>query len=376
MKRYLTLLLMCSFLISSLFVGCAGNQAIPPKPASEAGNLGEPPQAEASREEAGAKKSIILGFYPEAGDKAKDSLLKNIKSLDQVVFFWYTFDDKGKLNPTKSVDLGLKNTVQKNGAKALALVHNMTDGQFNTPLAHKALVDRTVRSNFVNNLVELTTRDNWDGIFMDLEKIDPTDRTNFTTFIRELESALKAKDKVLQVALHAKFHDDPNDTWAGAYDYSALGKAADQLVMMTYDEHSIGTTQGPIASQGWINRVINYATGKIPKEKIIMGIPLYSYEWISNKPLLPNSMSVPRAVSLAQEHGVNILYDEFDQNPHYNFIVGGVRHDVYFENTRSIRAKLEIAQKNQLKGIAIWRLGLEDQSIWTEVLNNYGSLRK
>jgi spore germination protein YaaH len=367
---------MCSFLISSWLVGCAGNQAIPPKPASETGNLGEPPQAEASREEAGAKKPIILGFYPEAGDKAKDSLLKNIKSLDQVVFFWYTFDEKGKLNPSKSVDLGLKNTVQKNGAKALALVHNLTNEQFNTPLAHKVLVDRTVRSNFVNNLVELATRDNWDGIFMDLEKMDPTDRTNFTTFIQELQGALKAKDKLLQVALHAKYHDDPNDIWAGSYDYSALGKAADQLVIMTYDEHSIGTTQGPIASLSWIKRVVNYATGKIPKEKIILGIPIYGYEWSSNKPLLPNSMSVPRAVSLGKEHGVNILYDEFEQVPHYNFIVGGVRHDVYFENTQSIQAKLEIVQKNQFKGIAIWRLGLEDQSMWTEVLNNFGSQRK
>lgn len=367
MKRYLALI---SITILVLF-GCAGNppelQQSPPK----VGDSEQIPQAEASRDDVLGSKGTILAFYPEAGKSATDSLMKNMKSIDELAFFWYSFDETGKINRSKSADLSLKTTAQKSGVKAYALVHNLSGNQFNPQLAHKVLADSKIRTTFINNLVTLATNENWDGIFMDIEKVLPTDRNLFTTFIGELQSALKAKDKVLNVAVHAKYYDDPNDVWAGATDYVAIGKIADQVTIMTYDEHSIGTTEGPIASKGWVNRVMNYATGKIPKGKIIMGIPIYGYEWSSDKPLLPNSMSVGNAAELARKHSVDILYDESQEVPHFSFTVSGVRHDVHFENSRSLTAKLDIVKKSQIHGVAIWRLGLEDQAMWTDVLKNY-----
>jgi Predicted glycosyl hydrolase len=365
MKRYLALILISIFVL----IGCLPSPRQSPSQLSDSEQL---PQAEASRKDGlGSSRSTILAFYPEGGKDAKDSMMKNIKSIDEVAFFWYIFDETGKINRSAGADLNIKTAAQKSGVKAYAVVHNLSGSQFNSQLAHQVLNSPKIRSNFVKNLVLLTTNENWDGIVIDLEKVVPTDRDNFSSFTNELHSALKAKDKRLIVSLHAKYHDDPNDLWAGANDYAALGKTADQVIIMTYDEHSIGTTQGPIASKGWVNRVINYSTGIIPKEKIIMGIPIYAYDWSSNKPTRPISMSVTTATDSARKHAVNILYDESQEVPHFSFTAAGVRHEVYFENNRSLTAKLDIAKKNQLLGIAIWRLGLENPTMWTDALKNY-----
>lgn len=378
MKRYLTIFTVSMTILGSLLSGCTGAKYTPQSlPSPQVGDNGQPPQAEAARKDVlGSGKRVVLGFYTDAGTKSKDSLTKNIKALDEVSFFWYSFDATGNIKRVGNVDLNLKETAQKGGAKAYALVHNMGAKDFDSELAHRVLANNTIRADFIKNLVALTTKENWDGIAIDIEKIPPDDRNNYTAFINELLGALKTKDKILNISIAAKYQDDPKDLWSGAFDYAAIGKAADQVVLMTYEEHGISTTQGPIASQGWVNRVISFAMGKIPKEKIVMGIPVYASNWASNKPTFPSYFTYAKAIELAKKNNVNILYDETQQVPHYSFTDGEVRHEIYLEDVRSLTAKLNLAKKNQLHGVAIWKLGIEDPTLWTDVLKDYRSGHK
>jgi len=261
-------------------------------------------------------------------------------------------------------------------SKAYALVHNMnltgTVG-FDANLAHKVLSNPAIRANLVTNLVNLTTKDGWDGISVDVEKTPPGDRANFSAFVAELGKALKAKDKVLNISIPAKFVDYPSDLWSGAYDYAAIGKAADQIILMTYDEHGLGTTQGPVASEGWVDRVIKFAVEKIPKEKIVMGLPVYSFDWGTNKPTMPDYLSYAQTVERAKKHGVEIQTDPNAKVPQFSYTANGVRHEVYFENIASLRAKMDDALKHKLHGVAIWRLGMEDPAIWDQLIQTYGT---
>jgi spore germination protein YaaH len=363
--------------LSLILAGCSNVQQPAPSQTSNVNENGQPPEAEATREDVlGAEKRIAMGFYTDAEGPvpgSKDSMMKHINALDEVAFFWYSFDGTGKVIPSGKIDLSIKDAAQKNKAKAYALVHNMAGGGFDANLAHKVLANAGTRSNFVNNLVNLTTKDNWDGISIDIEKAPPGDRNNFSAFVDELQKALKAKDKILNISIPAKFIDYPSDLWSGAYDYAAIGKAADQVVLMTYDEHGLGTTQGPIASHHWVDKVIKYATGKIPKEKIVMGLPVYSFDWGSNKPNLPAYLSYAQSIDQAKKHGVEVLYNEAEQVPHYAYTAGGVRHEVYLENAKSLGVKLDYAKKHQLHGVAIWRLGMEDPAMWDNVLKTYGT---
>jgi spore germination protein YaaH len=379
MKRFL-IFIMCSALILGLaLTGCKN---VPPTVPQQTSQNTQPPQAEAgaTRDSVlGSDKRVVMGFYtdPEGPTPgSKESMIKNAKLLDEVAFFWYSFDPTGKVTPVGKVDLSIKRTAQKNGSKAYALVHNMNlSGSvgFDANLAHSVFVNPSARENLVRNLVNLTTKDGWDGISVDIEKTPPGDRNNFSAFIAELSKALKAKDKVLNVSIPAKFVDYPSDLWSGAYDYAAIGKAADQIILMTYDEHGLGTTQGPIASQGWVDRVINFAVGKIPKEKIVMGLPVYSYDWGSNKPLMPDYISYDQTVERAKKHGVEILTDPSAKVPQFIYTANGIRHEVFFENVASLKVKMDYALKHKLHGVGIWRLGMEDPAIWSSLLKDFGT---
>lgn len=380
MKRFLTFSVIAVLVLGLNLTGC--NPAQPPTPPTQPQQQmtenGQPPKAEADtrKDVLGTDKRVVMGFYtdPEGPTPgSKDSMMKNIKMLDEVSFFWYTFDGTGKVVTSGKKDLSIKDAAQKNGAKAYALIHNMRGGGFDANLAHKVLANPSLRTTFVNNLVNLTMTEKWDGIAVDIEKTPPGDRNNYSAFLDELHKGLKAKDKVLNVSIPAKFIDYPSDLWSGAYDYAAIGKASDQVVLMTYDEHGLGTTQGPIASHAWVNKVISYAVGKIPKEKIVMGLPVYSFDWGSNKPTVPDYLSYAQTMDRAKKHGVQILFDEENKVPHYAYTANGVRHESYLENSKSLQPKMEYAKEHKLHGVAIWRLGMEDPDIWGSLIKTYGT---
>lgn len=388
MKRFLT------FLSSALILGLTltGCTNVPPNvpngPSPNPPGMQEQttqntlPEAEAgaTRESVlGPEKRVVMGFYTDQEGpmpSSRETTLKNGKLLNEVAFFWYSFDANGKIIPTGEIDLKLKDQVQKNGAKAYALVHNMklkgTIG-FDENLAHAVLSDPGKRSNLVTNMVNLTTKDNWDGISVDIEKTPPGDRENFSSFVAELKKALKAKDKILNISIPAKFADYPSDLWSGAYDYEAIGKSADQIILMTYDEHGQGTTAGPVASEGWVDRVIKFAVERIPREKIVLGLPVYSFDWGSNNPTKPDYLSYAQTVERAKKHGVEILTDPNAKVPQFTYTANGERHEVYFENIASLRAKMDDALKHKLHGVAIWRLGMEDPRIWEQLIQTYGT---
>jgi len=383
MKRFLTFMMSSVLILGLALTGCSNVPSpVPPQTPEQTSQDTKPPEAEAgaTRDSVlGPEKRVVLGFYTDQEGQvpgSKETTLKNGKLLDEVAFFWYSFDANGKIVPTGDLDLKIKDQVQKNGAKAYALVHNMklkgTVG-FDENLAHSVLSNPEKRANLVTNLVNLTTKDNWDGISIDIEKTPPGDRENYSAFVSELKKALKAKDKVLNISIPAKFVDYPSDLWSGAYDYAAIGKAADQIILMTYDEHGLGTTQGPIASTGWVDRVIKFAVGKIPKEKIVMGLPVYSFDWGTNKPTMPDYLSYAQTLERSKKHGVEILVDPSAKVPQFIYTANGVRHEVYFENIASLRAKMDSALKYKLHGVAIWRLGMEDPGIWDQLIKTYGT---
>lgn len=377
MKKHLTFVILTVLIQSFVLTGCTNQNSAQQLPPTKAEDKAQLPQAEASgKDSSGSNKNVILGFCTDAGKNSRNSLLNNLHTLHEVVFFWYTFDKTGKIIRTENADLSLKDAAQKSGKKVYALIHNLNGEGFNSQTAHQVLVNPNVRRQLIHNLDNLVESENWDGISIDIEKTLPTDRDQYSTFISELHAVLEKQGKNLNVCIPAKYQDYKNDLWSGAYDYRAIGKNADQVVLMTYEEHGTGTTQGPVASQGWVNRVIKFAASEIPPQKTIMGLPVYANEWISSKPMLAKAMSIPQATGLARQHNVAILYDESQQVPHYTFTVTGIRHEVYLENARSLNYKLNIAEENSLLGVAVWRLGLEDPVIWKDVLKGYSAYHK
>lgn len=126
-----------------------------------------------------------------------------------------------------------------------------------------------------------------------------------------------------------------------------------------------------VAPLNQVARVVSYAASVIPPDKILMGIPNYGYDW--QLPFIRGQtratvISPAYAVSQAIEMGAPIAYDEIAESPHYNYWRDRAEHEVWFEDARSIDAKLALASEYGLQGISIWNLMREFPQLWL-VLN-------
>ena len=70
------------------------------------------------------------------------------------------------------------------------------------------------------------------------------------------------------------------------------------------------------------------------------------------------------AVQIASENGVSIEFDDLAQSPHFNYTRDGIVHEVWFEDVRSIEAKLNLAREYELLGVGYWNLMRPFRANW------------
>ena len=134
-----------------------------------------------------------------------------------------------------------------------------------------------------------------------------------------------------------------------------------------------------IAPLNEVEKVIKYAVSVMPPEKVMMGIPFYGYDW--TLPYIPKgefatAVGNEEAVQIALKNGAIIKYDELSASPYFNYTAeNNLKHVVWFEDARSIQAKLKLASRYGLRGVSYWALGKPFTQNWT-VLDNMFNIVK
>ncbi|UTW70175.1 hypothetical protein KHA80_06000 [Anaerobacillus sp. HL2] len=106
-----------------------------------------------------------------------------------------------------------------------------------------------------------------------------TDRSLFNQFIEKMTIAFHGEGFPVMVSVPAKTCDCPTWAWSGTFDFEFLGKSnVDYIQVMSYDQHGLWSSPGPIAGYKWMKSVLNYATTYINSEKILLGLPAYGYD--------------------------------------------------------------------------------------------------
>ncbi|MDD4237421.1 MAG: glycosyl hydrolase family 18 protein [Desulfotomaculaceae bacterium] len=305
---------------------------------------------------------FVLAYYAVdyTGDMLSyDSLNSNYTWIDSIAIFNYLIDGRGNLiGQPYSQAVGL---AKSRDIKSLMLVHNYVEG-FSSGLAHQVLSVEENRSNLENNILSLIEEHGLDGVNIDLEGIPIQDREYYSIFLQELKEKFSPYGFLLSVSIPARTAEDIPNNWSGAYDYVRIGEIADLVAVMTYDEHWFGGAPGPIASLPWVERVLNYSVSQIPREKILLGIPAYGYDWSSDGEC--RSVSWNKAGELASENGGANWHDE-SSTPYITYYdKSGDKHETWFENESSLELKLDLANSSGVAGVAIWRLGFEDAGFW------------
>ena len=183
---------------------------------------------------------------------------------------------------------------------------------------------------------------------------------------------------MLSSAIAPKTSDDQYGVLYTAHDYAAHGQYCDRVVIMTYEWGYTYSAPRAVSPVNEMRKVLSYAVTKIPPSKILLGFSNYGYNW-----LLPwkqgqaaQVISNAAAASLAASVFAQIKFDETAQAPFFNYTdPSGRRHEVWFEDARSVRARLALVREFGLAGISIWTVNMRNRA-GLEVLESEFSSEK
>ena len=167
----------------------------------------------------------------------------------------------------------------------------------------------------------------------------------------------------------------------------SISKYADTIVLMAYDYHSPDSfIAGPVAplfgagidSEYDVATAVKKSLEYIPPNKLVVGIPLYGYEW-ETIDTTPRSAIIPGSGVIASNSRVSNLLSTCatcsateDKNAQESFLTyfsfdTQTNHFIFFPDEKSTAAKIDFVNKNSLSGIALWALGYEGDTILNPV---------
>lgn len=300
-----------------------------------------------------------------------DYLRTVLPYLTYIAIFTYGINDDGTLITIDDEEI----IALARGFGVAPLLHLSSlseGGNFSSELASKVLNDIALQDALIENILVKLKEKNYNGLDIDFEFLPPEDSQNYVNFISKLTSRLNQYGYIVIAALAPKTSADQKGLLYEGHNYFGIGAAANLSFIMTYEW---GYTFGPpmaVAPINNVKKVLDYAVTEIPDDQILMGIPSYGYIWT-----LPYEKGITKATSIsnltaieiAADRKVEIFYDETAQSPFYNFIDNnGTPAEVWFEDARSVEAKLMLIKEYGLAGAGYWNLDRPFQQNWM-VLN-------
>jgi cellulose synthase/poly-beta-1,6-N-acetylglucosamine synthase-like glycosyltransferase/spore germination protein YaaH/peptidoglycan/xylan/chitin deacetylase (PgdA/CDA1 family) len=221
------------------------------------------------------------------------------------------------------------------------------------------LANPMARERLARSLEEFADAERQPGIVVDFENVAESSQDGFNHFIHDLGTDLHSRGLKLMVAL-------PAADWS--YNYKYLAAQTDAIILMNYDFHWPTSAPGPIAPQDWFQRDIDNIVKIVPPNKIVMGIANYGYDWPAKTKSDPHPVadfiSFQQGVMTAIESEADITYDPDTLNLHYSYEDDNIVHTVWMLDGVTAYNELRAAERAGVQGTALWRLGLEDPSIW------------
>jgi len=303
--------------------------------------------------------ATTLGFYAVRTPELDRDLIRDFAPYSTAIsIFEYHIASNGDIANTLN-DLTAIQTTWSFRVRPLVTITNLSAEGFSSDIVHQVLNNPTARTNLVNNILFLVTNRGYGGVNIDFEMVLAEDRDLFTGFLRELRDRLQPLGRTLTIAVPAKTSEDI--PWLKGYDFGGIGSVVDFMFAMAYEFHHARGEPGPVASITDVRRAIDFAIRYVPRRKILLGVPLYGYDWVipystgSVAPAIANQS----AMELAMEYQSPIQYSTEFESPFFRYTdQSGVTHEVWFEDARSMAAKMILVREYGLEGIGAWQLSL------------------
>ena len=297
----------------------------------------------------------VNGFTVTAPE---DTIAQSLPYLTYISVFSWQVDAAGGITPIND-DTTRSQSRAARVAPLLTVTNLEPGGGFSSDIAHAVLTNEPAQTALLDNIAAAMRARNYYGVVFDFEYIYPFDRESYNQFLRRATEQLHALGYVVMTAIAPKTSATQVGTLYQAHDYEAQGKIVDFIIIMTYEWGYIYGPAMAVAPIDQVRRVLDYAVTAMPPGKILMGMPNYGYDW--TLPFVQGSaaktLSNTEAVTLAADVGAEIQYAQKSQAPFFNYYDAEERrHEVWFDDARSIKARLRLISEYQLGGLSYWTL--------------------
>ncbi len=287
--------------------------------------------------------------------------IKDMTGVNVISPTWYyVTDNSGNIADLSSADYVA--AAHAAGLKVWGLIDNFT-GEITT---ETMLSSTSARQNLISQLIASATNVGLDGINVDFEQLSEGSGIHFLEFLRELSIECHKNQLVLSV-------DNPVPAdFTSHYDRAEQGRVVDYIIIMGYDEHYSGSAEaGSVASLPWVEQGIQDTLEEVPAERVINAIPFYTRVWKTQAGTLSSeAVGMSRAAELVTENHAETYWDTNVLQTVASYETAEASYKIWMEDQASIAEKVKLIPKYQLAGVAAWKLGLEDSSIWATITEN------
>lgn len=318
----------------------------------------------------------VNAYTTETNEQGRQEVLALGRYFTYLSPFMYSFREDGSL--TEMRETTLLEAVRVNDIAPLLVLTNYTGGGFNSDLGATLLRNPNIQDTLIKNIVNTIRTKGYSGLNIDFEYLYQEDRENYNNFLRKVVDRLRPLGLTVSTALAPKESGDQAGLLYEAHDYEVHGELCDFVVLMTYEWGWAGGEPWAIAPINKVRDILDYAVTVIPRQKIMMGIPLYGRDWKIPwvQGTFARTVSPKEAINLAATNNVSIQYDNTYQSPYYRYTdTSGQEHEVWFEDARSVQVKYETVREYGLRGVSYWVLGNPFPQNWPVLQSNF-TIRK
>jgi cellulose synthase/poly-beta-1,6-N-acetylglucosamine synthase-like glycosyltransferase/spore germination protein YaaH/peptidoglycan/xylan/chitin deacetylase (PgdA/CDA1 family) len=318
---------------------------------------------------------IIGGFFVNWDDNSYASLAANLKQLDLVVLEWAFVARDGDslkvdtLNGKRAMSRVLQEP-RENRPRLLLMVSNFdsVSQDFATQGLRGLLSRPASRLRAIQQLTAVVEANGLDGVLVDFEATDnfPHLHQLSMAFTRELQAVLRPLGKSIAYAVPASIE---------ASNLSEIASTVDQVFAMVFDEHYDRGDPGPIASQQFYTEHARAIAAVVPRDKLILMIGAYGYDWNDRRGrIVADGATYQDVIRDMRDSGAVMRMDRASLNPVITYqSPDSTDHEIWFLDGVTAYNQVKVAESLGVSGVAFWRLGSEDPSVW-RVLDDDGHL--
>ncbi len=286
-----------------------------------------------------------------------EPIINEIKNTYNIIApTWFIFDDDfGTIKNNATTEYS--EFARDAGLSVWATVTNINEKKINI----KTILSKSsTRAKIIKQLIEYAKQYSCEGINIDIEDIPASAGDDFIQFIREFSIACRLNQIISSVCLNIPYEFNRH------YHTDEIGKICDYVCLMCYNEfHMASTTAGPNSSLTFVNEGINKSLEIMERDKLIIGLPLYTYVWFKNKDVsvTARTLSAENSIDYAEKNNLTKTWDEKTGSYYCTGTVNKNEIEVWLEEIESLSLKLDAVNNSKCAGFAFWKISQDNEEI-------------